>query len=112
MKRFLMCEPRFFEVRYVINPWMEGNLGKVNKELAQQQWDNLHGLLSGMAPVDLIEPAGFLIDDRRLARAALDYLARADLARHASWEHYRAGRRPGAASRGGPTSAASWPARC
>ncbi|MSP48022.1 MAG: tRNA (cytidine(34)-2'-O)-methyltransferase [Alphaproteobacteria bacterium] len=46
-------------------------------------------------PVDLIEPAGFLIDDRRLARAALDYLARADLTRHVSWGGYRAGRPPG-----------------
>ena len=31
MKHFLMCEPKFFDVCYVINPWMEGNLGKVNK---------------------------------------------------------------------------------
>ena len=46
-------------------------------------------------PLDLVEPAGFLIDDRRLARSAMDYFAAADLTRHASWERYLAGRPPG-----------------
>jgi tRNA (cytidine/uridine-2'-O-)-methyltransferase len=46
-------------------------------------------------PLDLIGPAGFVVDDRRLARAALDYFAAADLARHISWERYRADRAPG-----------------
>jgi tRNA (cytidine/uridine-2'-O-)-methyltransferase len=35
--------------------------------------------------VDLIEPLGFLFDDRRLKRAALDYGALAEVTRHASW---------------------------
>src|SRR6185437_4373499 len=47
------------------------------------------GACLGVA-VDLIEPCGFLLDDRRLRRAGLDYRARAALARHASWERYRA----------------------
>jgi tRNA (cytidine/uridine-2'-O-)-methyltransferase len=38
--------------------------------------------------VDLIEPLGFLYDDRRLRRAALDYAALADVRRHMSWEHF------------------------
>ncbi|MBM3545908.1 MAG: tRNA (cytidine(34)-2'-O)-methyltransferase [Alphaproteobacteria bacterium] len=46
-------------------------------------------------PLDLVEPAGFLIDDRRLSRAVMDYAAAADLTRHASWERYLAGRPPG-----------------
>jgi tRNA (cytidine/uridine-2'-O-)-methyltransferase len=46
-------------------------------------------------PLDLIGPAGFVVDDRRLSRAALDYFAAADLARHTSWERYRADRAPG-----------------
>ena len=46
-------------------------------------------------PLDLIEPAGFLIDDRRLSRAALDYLTAADLTRHPSWERFLRDRRPG-----------------
>ena len=46
-------------------------------------------------PVDLIEPCGFLLDDKRLKRAGLDYLAQAALTRHRSWTSYqetRAGR--------------------
>jgi tRNA (cytidine/uridine-2'-O-)-methyltransferase len=42
--------------------------------------------------VDLIEPFGFLFDDRRLKRAALDYSALAEVARHASWTAFRAAR--------------------
>lgn len=43
-------------------------------------------------PVDIIEPCGFLLDDRRLQRAGLDYLERATLVRHPSWEAYEAAR--------------------
>ena len=71
MKHFLMCEPKFFEVCYVINPWMEGNLGKVNSELAQQQWKNLHGIVSGLASVSLIEPVAGLPDMVFTANAGL-----------------------------------------
>jgi tRNA (cytidine/uridine-2'-O-)-methyltransferase len=42
-------------------------------------------------PVDVIEPCGFHMDDRRLRRAALDYLAALDLTRHSSWQAYREG---------------------
>jgi tRNA (cytidine/uridine-2'-O-)-methyltransferase len=35
--------------------------------------------------VDLIEPCGFLLDDRRLKRAVLDYAADLVLCRHVSW---------------------------
>jgi len=38
--------------------------------------------------VDLIEPCGFLWDDRRLRRAGMDYLEGVDLTRHSSWEAY------------------------
>src|SRR3990167_703200 len=71
MKHFLMCEPRFFEVCYVINPWMEGNQGKVNKETAKQQWENLYGILSGLASVSLIEPVAGLPDMVFTANAGL-----------------------------------------
>lgn len=71
MKRFLMCEPKFFEVCYVINPWMEGNLGKVNKELAKQQWQNLHDIVAGLASVSLIEPVAGLPDMVFTANAGL-----------------------------------------
>jgi tRNA (cytidine/uridine-2'-O-)-methyltransferase len=46
------------------------------------------------AAVDVIEPCGFLFDDRRLRREALDYAARAAVRRHASWSTFLAERDP------------------
>ena len=42
--------------------------------------------------IDLIEPLGFLLDDRRVRRAALDYAALAEFRRHASWDGFLAER--------------------
>lgn len=45
--------------------------------------------------VDLIEPMGFAFGDRAMARAGMDYAARAEVVRHADWaafETRRAGR--------------------
>ena len=39
--------------------------------------------------VDLIEPFGFVWDDRRLRRAGMDYLDAVDVTRHGSWNAYR-----------------------
>jgi tRNA (cytidine/uridine-2'-O-)-methyltransferase len=44
--------------------------------------------------VDLIEPFGFVFDDRRLKRALLDYAARLRMLRHSSWDAFRAARDP------------------
>ena len=44
--------------------------------------------------VDLIEPCGFVFDDRRLRRALLDYAARVTICRHNSWSAYQANRDP------------------
>jgi tRNA (cytidine/uridine-2'-O-)-methyltransferase len=41
-------------------------------------------------PVDIIEPCGFVLDDRRLRRAGMDYLAGVSLTRHASWREFAA----------------------
>lgn len=71
MKRFLMCEPKYFEVCYVINPWMEGNLGKVNKQRARQQWQNLYNIVTKLASVSLIEPVAGLPDMAFTANAGL-----------------------------------------
>ena len=71
MKHFLMCEPKFYDVCYVINPWMEGNLGKVNRPLAKQQWEKLYGIVSEMASVSLIEPVAGLPDMVFTANAGL-----------------------------------------
>lgn len=71
MKRFLMCAPEFFEVRYVINPWMEGNLGKVDRALAKRQWENLYDIVARLASVSLIEPVSGLPDMVFTANAGL-----------------------------------------
>lgn len=44
-------------------------------------------------PLVVIEPCGFVWDDRRLRRVALDYLAGARLLRMASWSAFEARRR-------------------
>ena len=36
--RVLMADPEHFEVAYVINPHMAGNVGAVDRSLARQQW--------------------------------------------------------------------------
>lgn len=38
--------------------------------------------------VDVIEPCGFVLDDRRLRRVAMDYGAQAEIVRHLSWTAY------------------------
>jgi tRNA (cytidine/uridine-2'-O-)-methyltransferase len=45
------------------------------------------GACLGVA-VDLIEPFGFLWEDRRLKRAGMDYLDRVEHVRHASWSRF------------------------
>ena len=39
-------------------------------------------------PVDIIEPCGFLFSEAGFRRAGLDYVERADIRRHASWEAF------------------------
>ena len=39
-------------------------------------------------PIDIIEPTGFVIDDKRLKRASMDYYDYLDLTKHVSWEKF------------------------
>lgn len=41
--------------------------------------------------MDIIEPCGFLLDDRHLKRSAMDYRERLDLTRHLDWARFEAG---------------------
>jgi lysine-ketoglutarate reductase/saccharopine dehydrogenase-like protein (TIGR00300 family) len=54
--RFMMCAPDFYDVDYVINPWMEGNIHKSSRDRAVEQWQQLYCILSDHAQVDLIKP--------------------------------------------------------
>lgn len=51
------------------------------------------------AGVDIIGPCGFVLDDRRLRRAGMDYLDRLDRTEHSSWETFIASRGPAPAGR-------------
>ena len=53
---FLMCPPRYFDVKYVINPWMAGNLNKTDHSLANQQWQDFYHHLAQHSHIELIEP--------------------------------------------------------
>jgi|SRR3989344_1284063 len=39
-KKILMCNPKNFEVKYDINPWMQ-NINNVDNNLADTQWNSL-----------------------------------------------------------------------
>lgn len=45
--------------------------------------------------LDLVGPLGFILSDRRLARAAMDYRELAAITRHDSWAAFQAARGPG-----------------
>ncbi len=53
---FLMCPPTLYDVDYVINPWMEGNVHRSSRQNAERQWQQLRAALVGLARVELLEP--------------------------------------------------------
>lgn len=53
---FLMCAPTLYEVNYVINPWMDGNVNRSSRERAIAQWQALHAALSQVASVMTVVP--------------------------------------------------------
>lgn len=53
---FLMCPPEYFDVSYIINPWMHGNVRKIDNALAKQQWRALYDILTDHATVRLVHP--------------------------------------------------------
>ena len=53
--RILMCAPDHYDVDYVINPWMEGNIHKSSQEKAVEQWSKLNHVLNDIAKVDLVQ---------------------------------------------------------
>ena len=54
--RILVCPPEFFGVDYVINPWMEGQVGRVDRALAHAQWSELTEGFARVARVEEITP--------------------------------------------------------
>jgi N-dimethylarginine dimethylaminohydrolase len=53
---FLMCPPKLYDVNYVINPWMEGNIHRASRHAAAAQWKRLYLALTQWACVELVQP--------------------------------------------------------
>ena len=53
--RILMCAPDHYDVDYVINPWMEGNIHKSSQDKAVEQWSKLNFVLNDLAKVELVQ---------------------------------------------------------
>jgi ornithine--oxo-acid transaminase len=53
---FLMCPPEWYEVDYVLNPWMAGNVHRSSRDLAFAQWKGMHNVLRSVADVRLLHP--------------------------------------------------------
>jgi len=51
---FLMCPPEYFTVAYIINPWMHGNLRRIDNVVAKQQWRALYDVITDHAVVRLV----------------------------------------------------------
>lgn len=69
--RFLMCPPDQYDVDYVINPWMEGNIHKPSRETAAGQWEALQEILHRDAQIEIVPPRPGLPDMVFTANAGL-----------------------------------------
>ena len=69
--KLFMCSPNNFHVKYVINPWMEGNVSSLNTIEAEKQWNDLLGIIRGYINVEVIEFDAKLPDIVFIANAGL-----------------------------------------
>ncbi len=69
--RFLMCHPRNYAIEYVINPWMDGNVGRARADAAEVEWRALHAAVAAVADVTVLEAAPGLPDQVFTANAGL-----------------------------------------
>jgi N-dimethylarginine dimethylaminohydrolase len=54
-QQLLMCSPEGFAVNYEINPWMNGQVGRIDQSLACGQWQFLHRQLSDLADIAVMD---------------------------------------------------------
>ncbi|MGW6237547.1 dimethylargininase [Streptomyces sp. NPDC055094] len=95
-RRFLVCPPEYFEVRYAINPWMTSE-EPVDTALALRQWESLVSVYRDLGhDVETVTPVAGLPDMVFAANSALVLDGRAFGARFLAPErqpesgHYRA----------------------
>lgn len=67
----LMCAPDFFGVDYIINPWMENQVGRATLPRAQAQWEHLRGNLAAHSDIAFVAPTPGLPDMVFTANAGL-----------------------------------------
>lgn len=68
---FLMCSPEWFDVGYVINPWMAGNVHSPGRDAAFAQWRTLYAALREVAEVKLLHPRAGAPDMTFVAHGAV-----------------------------------------
>ena len=68
---YLMCPPEWYDVDYVINPWMAGNLHQPSRDTAFMQWRGLYQELQRIADVRLLHAREGSPDMVFVAHAAL-----------------------------------------
>jgi N-dimethylarginine dimethylaminohydrolase len=68
---YLMCPPEWYDVNYVINPWMAGNLHQPSRDTAFAQWRGLYQHLQRIAEVRLLHAREGSPDMVYVAHAAL-----------------------------------------
>ncbi len=56
MDRILMCPPDGYGVNYVINPWMDGQVGRVDLARARTEWERLHQEITARVRVEHVSP--------------------------------------------------------
>jgi N-dimethylarginine dimethylaminohydrolase len=109
-RRFLMCPPTYFDVRYAINAWMDPDVG-VDAGLAVEQWRRLVQVYEELGHrVELLEPVPGLpdmvfaangatvVDGLVLTARFAHHQRRAEAACHREWHQRDA--RAGSASNG------------
>jgi len=60
--RILMCPPDYFTVEHVINPWMAGHEGVLDRDKAHEQWNELKDTIAEYAEVVTMKPQPDLPD--------------------------------------------------
>ncbi len=69
--QILMCRPSHFGVSYVINPWMEGHVGRADRDVALEQWTRLADTLGQRADLQIMDGVPGLPDMCFTANAGL-----------------------------------------
>lgn len=67
----LMCAPDYFGVDYIINPWMENQIGKAALPRARAQWENFRRRLAAKTSLAFVAPKRGLPDMVFTANAGL-----------------------------------------